>query len=740
MSKRARMFIRLVVGGGVVAIVLSLALGGGWTLDNPRVFLAVVAAVIVAERFVIHLTFAKESLSLSGAELVITYALVTMPHGPLVLAAALGMAGGQAIRRRPPVKATYNTAMYAIGAAAAGAVYHRLGAGSVVEPYTWMAAVTAMAAFQIVNQILVSLVVALAEGQRFLHVSKVGAPVIASVWAGNVSLGMVAAHLAATEPAALSLLVVPSALGYAAHRAWIHSKAENRKMQDLHRVGALLIGALGEETFAPFLKEIAAMLRANGAELLAFEGPRSLRVIRETGESELRNLATLSSEGLSPLTAVNAYARSNGWRSWMVAPLVGEEGVSGALVVHGHMGAEGPAEFPKQDQALLQTLANEASIQLRTIGLFRSVSEERSKLKDIVEHTTDGIYQVTPDRRIVSWNPAMESITGYSAAEAIGQMCFNIVRARDGRGVDMCSGDCPILAACESHATQERDAQIMTRDAVPRWIRYCHSPIVDDEGRVISDVIVVRDATADRALLEAKDDFIGTVSHELRTPLTPIKGFLVTLLNYGESFSPEQRRDFYVRMSNQTERLCRLVENLLEVSQMESGQLSVRNVPTDVAAVVSRLASEYRDLYPERQFVLSVQEAVPRAMADETRLERTLFHLVDNAVRYSPDAEPIELSVAREGDEVVAGIRDRGPGIPYSEQEKVFDRFYRIGHYMTREQSGTGLGLFVARELALAMGGRITLQSRVGQGSTFSVHLTVPGEGGRVLPITGRSA
>jgi signal transduction histidine kinase len=244
----------------------------------------------------------------------------------------------------------------------------------------------------------------------------------------------------------------------------------------------------------------------------------------------------------------------------------------------------------------------------------------------------------------------------------------------------------------------------------------------DRDGTHRGCVVVAQDVTAQMQAEQVKKDFVAMVSHELRTPLTPLKGFLATLLEGTAEDSPEARREYYRIMLRQTDRLERLIMDLLDVSQIESGTLVVKVRPVEVTSIVSELIAEFREQNPRRTIDLQIVNGQMLARADPFRVQQVVANLVSNALKYSPADSPVEIGVAMIGNEAVVSVTDHGPGIQAPETDRVFDRFYRAGT-VRREVGGTGLGLYIARQLVEAMDGRLWLVSRPGAGSTFSFSL-----------------
>jgi signal transduction histidine kinase len=233
---------------------------------------------------------------------------------------------------------------------------------------------------------------------------------------------------------------------------------------------------------------------------------------------------------------------------------------------------------------------------------------------------------------------------------------------------------------------------------------------------------VVRDVTAELETEQLKADFVATVSHELRTPLTPLKGFLITLSRGIGDGTEEERQAYYRIMLNQANRLERLITDLLEASRIESGRPVVEAQSMDVTATIDEVVRNFQDEYPDRNMRV-VAEANLLVDADPLRVDQVVTNLVSNAIKYSPRETPIEIRAAREDGHVTVSVRDQGWGITSSDQERVFDRFYRVDNALTRRTGGTGLGLYLAKQLVHAMRGRLWVASAPGEGSTFSFTL-----------------
>jgi PAS domain S-box-containing protein len=717
----------------VVALYLPGAVrqlsGGSWAdLVQPLLY---VAGLVVAERFVVKVPLRNHRFSVGVCDMVIVLGVVFLDPPVLVIATGAGIAVSQLLFEQHPVKRLFNVPQYVLSVAVAAAVAAGLVDllqrsdlfGGQLEPGVFRPAlavvwVLAMAAFFLVNHSLVSTVVSLSTGQGFVQSWLRAAPVAAADWAASIAYGLIIAALLVHDQALLPLLIVPIGLTFLGNRAWARSLAQGQRMHSLYAAGRALSNRLGDtRAWEVFARQVADVLNCEGAAVfLGRDEDGALDVIATVGSERL----TVPPSKAAWEQAARGWATRAGWPRYTMVPMEAD----GEIV--GYAAAFGPRvdeDFTGDDTETLLTLANQGAAALVNEELYRTAESERAQLVDIVEHSSDGIYTVGADRTVKSWNAAMVALTGYQEDEAVGQKCFNLLRARDGDGVDMCAADCPILAAADSGHEEVRDASVLNKEGLARWIRYAHAPVIVGDGQMDTDVVVVRDVTRERQTDELKADFVASVSHELRTPLTPIKGFLMTLLREDRDFAQDRRREYYKLMLLQSQRLERLIEDLLEVTRLEAGAGLVDATAIDAVDLVRQVVDRFTSEDPDRTVHVVAPDHAVYCRGDWMRVDQVLGNLLSNALRYAPPHEPVEVRLVPQGREVVFEVRDWGPGIPIDEQSRIFERFHRVGHYMTREPGGAGLGLYLAKRLVEAMGGRIWVSSRLGHGSVFSFAL-----------------
>jgi signal transduction histidine kinase len=239
-------------------------------------------------------------------------------------------------------------------------------------------------------------------------------------------------------------------------------------------------------------------------------------------------------------------------------------------------------------------------------------------------------------------------------------------------------------------------------------------------------VYAFRDVTDERAVEQLKTDFVSTVSHELRTPLAAIYGAAMTLRRRDVSVEEPQRDRLLDVISSESDRLARIVNDILWASRLESGRMQVAIERCDAAVIAAETADIARARIPdELELVVGAPKGLPPIAADPDKLRQILTNLLDNAVKYSPDGGKVEVEVARSGGRVRFRISDDGLGIPPAEQDRIFEKFFRLDPNLTRGVGGTGLGLYISRELVTRMNGRIWVVSDGRNGSSFFLELPI---------------
>jgi PAS domain S-box-containing protein len=399
-----------------------------------------------------------------------------------------------------------------------------------------------------------------------------------------------------------------------------------------------------------------------------------------------------------------------GFPAFLAVPLAGAEGgLQGVLTVY----AKQPRPWRQDEVEALTALAANASAALASAELYQRVALEKERSVAILANIADGIVAVDREGRVVLWNAAAEQISGIQGRDALGKTTLQVLQRT--------------LESDETQGDGIGDRLVSIRrgdDEV--WLSVTEAIMRDPAGAVAGRIFAFRDVSSERVVERMKSDFVAAVSHELRTPLTSIYGFAETLLRQDVLFGEEERRTFLGYIASESERLTGIVDQLLNVARLDTGDLQVNLAATDVRTVVEDVVETARELPQSdgRRFVVELPDEPLEAEADREKLRQILANLVDNAVKFSPDDGIVTIAAQRVDERVELRVADEGVGIPEDEQRRIFTRFYRGGP-VERDPGagGTGLGLFIAQGLVSAMAGRIWVESREGEGATFLFEL-----------------
>jgi two-component system, OmpR family, phosphate regulon sensor histidine kinase PhoR len=344
------------------------------------------------------------------------------------------------------------------------------------------------------------------------------------------------------------------------------------------------------------------------------------------------------------------------------------------------------------------------------IGRTRIARENRAQAARILSQVRDGVALVDETGVIRSWNKAAERITGVREDEARGRPA-----AAAAPGFSEALSDVPVA----TRADEPVQAVTAPLDVDGRELWLSISAVGSEDGTVYA----FRDLTDQRKLEQMRSEFVATVSHELRTPLASIYGAAMTLRNRMPDGDELQRRLVSI-VAGESERLAQIVDEILLASELTSGELALRLERVDAVRLARRAVEAAQPRLPQNLSLdLADPPKLPPVTADESKARQVLANLIDNAVKYSPAGGRIQLRLERVNGYVAISVADEGLGIPFSEQEHIFEKFYRLDPDMARGVGGTGLGLYICRELAERMGGNVRVSSRPGAGSTFFFEL-----------------
>lgn len=379
----------------------------------------------------------------------------------------------------------------------------------------------------------------------------------------------------------------------------------------------------------------------------------------------------------------------------------------------------------------------------RQVLLTRDITALRRGLEDRVEAQTadlrrlarqtevlltsvgDGIYGLDAEGRITFVNPAGASALRYDADELLGRDAHEVFHAPDEDGAAYPYEGCYIAEAIRTGVVTAAEEDVYVRsDGTTIDVEITASPLVDDE-LPRGAVVVFRDVTQRREVDRMKNEFLSVVSHELRTPLTSIRGSLDLLSSGVLGELTPQAQSMTAIAAESSERLTRLINDILDLERIEYGDRAVDAVPVDAADLLGRSATEMAGLSESTGVRIVVEPSDGRVLADADRIVQTLTNLLSNAIKFSDAGRTVRLDAhAQPAGHVLFRVRDEGRGIPEDKLDTIFQRFEQVDSSDSRQKGGTGLGLAISRGIVERHGGRIWAESRLGEGTT--VMFTLP--------------
>jgi PAS domain S-box-containing protein len=379
---------------------------------------------------------------------------------------------------------------------------------------------------------------------------------------------------------------------------------------------------------------------------------------------------------------------------------------------------------------LVAAYADQLAMALDNATLFEQAENQKTRLEQVFASTSDGFLVLDLERRVVALNQQGGDLLGVRPHEVIGWPFRRLMETRE-RSMDWEAGGRALAAALE-RASVPADGDLEARLPERRTLRWLTTPTRDLLGAVVGVTITLRDVTREREIDRMKTEFVSTVSHELRTPLASIKGSLHLLLSdQGLVLDETQRHLVDISLKN-TDRLIRLINNILDISKIEAGHIHLDLELHRPADCIEMAVEGIRGFAESRGIAIEPQVApdVPRVRVDFDRIVQVVTNLLSNAIKFSPERGQVTVGARRAGSDVEIWVMDRGPGIAPEDVGRLFRKFQQLDGKTVRAVGGTGLGLAICRGIVEEHGGRISVDSRPGAGATFSVRLPVPGTAG----------
>lgn len=398
-------------------------------------------------------------------------------------------------------------------------------------------------------------------------------------------------------------------------------------------------------------------------------------------------------------------ARAEGYRAILAVPLNTQHAPPTALLVF----HPSPHIFSKNEIQLLTSFANHAAMAIENALLYERsdmrLREQTQRLEALVQSLQDGLILGDLKGTVIYANKRIGELADLPTRHLAGMHMDRILARIIERTSDPLGrkGDLQKVMAQEGDRTVEISQTHPDRTI---HLRLEVFNVNDEEGTPIGRGIFFHDITADRELDRMKTSLVSTVSHELRTPLAAIKGYASTLLAEDVEWDRASQREFLTIISDESDRLTSLVNNLLDLSRIEAGSLKLSHEKCDIEEMIRRAAKQAR-LNTGNLFEVHVEANLPNLYADPPRLESILRNLIENAVKYGGENSKIRVEVSRAKDDFLFRVMDNGPGIPEGERQRIFDSFYRVDESLARLTSGAGLGLAICQGLVRAHGGRI---------------------------------
>ena len=382
------------------------------------------------------------------------------------------------------------------------------------------------------------------------------------------------------------------------------------------------------------------------------------------------------------------------------------------------------AAFSPNDRILLSSFADQAAIAVRNAQLYKQVENDRQRVNALLDSSADGILILTPDLKVERCNPAFSHMAGLKQNDLHNKPHEAVIKwtkKPQQMTLDQAvAGGWPLT----SHATLYVEGDLERPAGYPPLpVGITYAPLISDEGILINIITSVRDITRFRQAEEMKSTFISVISHELKTPVALIKGYVGTLRREDITWDSAIVQESLQVIEEEADRLSGYIENLLDATRLQASGFNIKRSDLQVADLIEHVAARFRTQTAKHTISVKLPPNLPVILADETRINQVFSNLISNAIKYAPGGD-ICISAEVRGENMIFCVSDEGPGIDPNDLPFVFDRFYRAPDAI-RQTKGAGLGLYLAKAIVEAHGGRIWIDPEQGKGARICFNLPI---------------
>lgn len=364
----------------------------------------------------------------------------------------------------------------------------------------------------------------------------------------------------------------------------------------------------------------------------------------------------------------------------------------------------------KSDDEIGQLASMFNYLTLKLKDTIQDMDLERSKLNTIFNYMTEGVVAINTKGSVIHANPIALDILGLDKEDVQEEKNFDLKQIH----LDNIN---------YSNRETLEGTEILNVDEEVYKVKY--APFNDEKNTLGGLIIVFQDITQEHKLDNMRKEFVANVSHELKTPITTIKSYTETLME--NEIDKEVEKRFLQVIDSESDRMARLVRDLLQLSNIDYKKASWKKSNINIGSLIRDNVSKLHLVIQEKEqtVTLNIEDDLPEIAVDKDGIEQVILNIISNAIKYTDDKGTIDISAYLEGGNVIIRVKDNGMGIPAADQERIFERFYRVEKGRSRDMGGTGLGLSIAKEITEAHGGSIKLESKVSEGTEITIKLPV---------------